>query len=75
MPFATALYSTSVLDHDTIGFLCALQDTRLEPNKTTYPLVDLWSSRLPAQSESEKALTSNELFLTSLKPSLVQPFK
>jgi hypothetical protein len=33
VPFAKALYSASVLDHETVGYLFELQDIRFEPRK------------------------------------------
>jgi hypothetical protein len=72
---ADALYYASMLDLDTVGCFCALHETRLLPKKIAYPPDDLRSSRQPAQSASENALASNELFLEIFNPSLVQPFK
>jgi hypothetical protein len=71
--FATALYSASVLDLDTVGCLRALQEIRLVPKNITYPPVDILSSIQPAWSASEKALTSNGLFLMNFNPILVLP--
>jgi hypothetical protein len=71
--FATALYSASVLDLDTVGCLRALQEIRLVPKNITYPPVDILSSIQPARSASEKALTSNGLFLMNFNPILVLP--
>jgi hypothetical protein len=64
-----------MLEQGTVDYLCALHETRLVPRNTTYPPVDLLSSRQATQSASEKALTSIELFLVILCPSLVQPFR
>jgi hypothetical protein len=44
-----ALYSTSVLERDTIGYLRELQEIRLGPRKMTKPLVDRRSSEQPTQ--------------------------
>jgi hypothetical protein len=69
-----ALYSASVLDLETVACFLALQDIRLDPKKMANPLVDRLSSRHPAQSASEKALTNKELVLFILSPSLVLDF-
>ena len=65
---ASALYSASVLDRDTVACFLAHQEIRLGPKKTANPPVDLLSSRHPAQSESENALTSVEGDLLKVRP-------
>jgi hypothetical protein len=57
---ASALYSASILDLDTVAYFRALQETRLGPNKTAKPPVEHRSSKHPAQFASEKALMSKE---------------
>jgi hypothetical protein len=53
---AMDLYSTSVLDLETVGCFFADHEIRLEPKKIAKPPVDLQSSKHPAQSASENAL-------------------
>ena len=52
---ATALYSASVKDLATKYCLREHYEIAFDPRKTTYALVDVRSSWLPAQSTSEKA--------------------
>jgi hypothetical protein len=66
--FATALYSASVVDLETVGCFIALQETRLEPRNIAKPPVDLLSSKHPAQSASENLLTSIDDDLTICNP-------
>ena len=68
--FASALYSASVLDLETVACFLAHQDIKFGPKKIAKPPVDLLSSRQPAQSESEKALTSVEDDLLKFRPTL-----
>jgi hypothetical protein len=52
---ATALYLALVEDRDTVGCLCELQDTKLDPRNTQHAPVDRLPSEHPAQSASEYA--------------------
>lgn len=67
---AKALYSASVLDRDTVACFFAHQEIKFGPKKTAKPPVDLLSSKQPAQSESEKAVTSVEDDLLKARPTL-----
>lgn len=64
--FASALYPASVLDLETVA--CFLADLRLGPKNIANPPVERLSSRHPAQSELEKALTSVEGDLLKFRP-------
>jgi hypothetical protein len=57
---AIALYSTFVLDLETVVCFLALKDTRFDHRKMAKPPVDIQSSRQSAQSASEKPDTSND---------------
>jgi hypothetical protein len=65
--FATALYSASVLDLETVDGFLALHETRSEPR------VDLLSSKHPAQSALENPLTSIEGDLVIRNPIPIVP--
>ena len=68
--FASALYSASVLDLDTVACFLAHHEIRFGPKNTTNPPVECLSSRQPAQSESEKALTGVDGDLVKVSPTL-----
>jgi hypothetical protein len=65
---ANTLYSASILDLDTVGCFCALQETRFLPRYMTKPHVVLLSSPLPVQSESKNALTSIDFDFVNVSP-------
>jgi hypothetical protein len=67
--FSNALYSTSVLDLETIACFLALQAIRLAPKNTAKPSVDRRSFGHPAQSASANALTTVETDLMNCSPS------
>src|SRR4051812_47025700 len=65
---ATALYSASVLDLDTVACFLAFQEIRSGPKNTAKPPVDLLSSGHPAQSAYEKALSKVEDERLNVRP-------
>jgi hypothetical protein len=69
---ARDLYSTLILDLDTVACFFAVHDMRLLPKKIVNPTVDLLSSKHPTQSTSEYPLTSVDDDLQILRPMLVQ---
>ena len=52
---ASARYSASVDDRETVDCFLEDQEIGLEPRKTKMPVVDFLSDGSPAQSASEKA--------------------
>lgn len=68
---ARALYSASILNLETVACFCALHETKLGPIKTAKPPVERLSSKQPAQSTPENALTSKEIDLLILSPSFL----
>ena len=69
-----ALYSTSVLEHDTICCFFAHQEMMFLPIKTQYPVVEHLVVRHLAQSSSEKAKRSSEVLAEKCRPMLSVPF-
>lgn len=69
---AKALYSTSVLDLDTIAYFRALQDIILGPKKYSKPTS---RSLIINTSYSEKPLTDKEEDLFIVNPTIVVCFK
>ena len=55
-PFASALYSASVLDLETVGCFFELQEIKFGPTKMAKPPVARRSSTHPSQSASVKIL-------------------
>ncbi|WZZ40605.1 hypothetical protein YC2023_036864 [Brassica napus] len=51
--FLIALYSVSALEQDTTFYFLLFHVTKLPPMKVQYPVVDLLSTRSPAQSASQ----------------------
>jgi hypothetical protein len=58
--FASALYSDSVLDLETVCYFHELHDKRFAPRKMAKPIVDLLSFGQHAQSSPEKTLSFND---------------
>jgi hypothetical protein len=58
--FTIALYSTSILNLETVGCLRALYDIRFDPKNIANPSVDCLSLRHPTQSALENPLMSME---------------
>jgi hypothetical protein len=65
-----ALYSASVLDLETVACFRALQEMRFFPKKMENPPVERLSSTQPAQSTSEKPLTSVDGDFDIFRPKL-----
>ncbi|XBI78592.1 hypothetical protein VPH35_088252 [Triticum aestivum] len=71
---ASALYSASVLDRDTVACFFAHQDIKFGPKNTAKPPVERLSSGHPVQSESEKTLTRVEEDLLNVRPRAIVSF-
>jgi hypothetical protein len=63
-----ALYSASEEDLDTVICFLAFHETRDDPKKKQYPVVDLLVSIQPAQSASEKPSNWSSECLGKSKP-------
>ena len=72
---ASALYSASVEDRDTVSCLLADHDTRLGPRNVQKPVVDLLVSWQPAQSLSQKARRDIVRSFLMCSPSSEVPFR
>jgi hypothetical protein len=68
---AMALYSTSVLERETVGCFLALHEMMLDLINTVKPPVDLRSSEEPAQSASKKSLNNVESDFRMIIPMLI----
>ena len=73
LTLARDLYSTSVLDLDTVACFLALHEIRFGPRKTTKLPVDLLSSVQPAQSASENPLTNRDEDFLNVIPNSMDP--
>jgi len=65
---ATARYLASVEERATECYLREAQKTTLPPKNKMYAVVDVRSSELPAQSESEKADNVVEVLRVKERP-------
>jgi hypothetical protein len=67
---AIALYSTSLLERETMGFFLVHHEIRFDLKKTTKPPILLRLSEQPAQSTFEKTLNMVEDNLRTRRPAL-----
>ena len=70
---ATARYSASALDHDTVGCRLDDHDTKESPRNTQKPDIERRVSGHPAQSASEYAVTARFGEARSKRPCDVVP--
>lgn len=66
--FETAIYSAAAVDKATQFCFREINDSRLFPRVKIFPVVDILSSRFPAQSESQYVVKmGGGLFITNLR--------